>query len=484
MNKKDNQQNQNQKLWAGRSAEATDRLLDKFNSSFYFDFRLWKEDIAGSLAHAQMLSDCKIITQADYSSIKSGLETIYKQIEADTEGWFKANASAEDIHMAIEAKLTELIGEPGRKLHTARSRNDQVATDIRLWLKKENHKVRELLITLLERLTNLAERDEQVIMPGYTHLQKAQPISLGHHWLAHFERFSRDLERLSEIYKRLNVNPLGSGALAGTTYPIDRESTTKILGFGKTSNNSLDSVSDRDFIAEHQFASSMTMLHLSQLSEELIVWSSEEFAYIYLDDKFATGSSMMPQKKNPDIPELIRGKSGRVLGNLQAILTTIKGLPLAYNKDLQEDKEGLFDTLDNLRICLEIMDPFLASLKTNQQKMENAVTKSFCNATDAADYLVKKGKAFREAYSAVGKAVRLCLEKNCFLSDLPLTDWKSFDTAFEQDIFEAIDMRACLENRKSKGGTSPTKVREEIPIARESIKHHQNQISRERDNKT
>lgn len=457
-------------MWAGRSEEVTDKLLDIFNSSFSFDFMLWPFDIQASKAHAQMLAECQIISQLDLEEIIKGLSLIENEITQNPQAWFEARKDEEDIHMAIERRLTELIGDAARKLHTARSRNDQVATDLRLWLRQENIQIRELLTDLTKTLVSLAERDSEQIMPGYTHLQKAQPISLAHHWLAHYERFSRDCCRFAEIYKRLNLNPLGSGALAGTTYQIDRLLTTKILGFDGVCSNSLDAVSDRDFVAEHQFASSLLMVHLSQIAEELILWASEEFKFIELDDRFATGSSMMPQKKNPDIPELVRGKTGRVLGNLQAILVVLKGLPMAYNKDLQEDKEGLFDTCQTTKICLKIMAAFLKSIKLNSQVLTNAALKGFMNATDAADYLVKKGLPFREAYFVIGKAVQYCLTKNKNLNQLSLEEWKSFHELFDLDLQENIQIINCLQNRKSLGGTSPTRVREEIGKAWEEIK--------------
>ncbi|MDX1921377.1 MAG: argininosuccinate lyase [Candidatus Caenarcaniphilales bacterium] len=483
MNKKNSKKeasNQSTKLWAGRSSQPTEEILDIFNSSFSFDYRLWREDIQGSKAHAEMLAKVGVISKEDFKQILEGLDKIAKEIETDEKAWYEKNKGQEDIHMAIESQLTELIGEPARRLHTGRSRNDQVATDIRLWLRKENHITRQHILELLKTLITLAERDAEQILPGYTHLQRAQPISLGHHWMAHFERFKRDLQRFAEISVRVNINPLGSGALAGTTYPLDREFTTKKLGFASATQNSLDAVSDRDFIAEHQFASSLLMVHLSQLSEELILWSSDEFSFIKLDDRFATGSSMMPQKKNPDVPELIRGKSGRVIGNLQAILVTLKGLPLAYNKDLQEDKEGLFDTCSNLKICLQIMSAFLESIKINSQRMTEAAIKGFMNATDAADYLVKKNIPFREAYKAVGGAVKFCIENEKLLQDLTVTEWKSFHKNFDEDLNEAIKIQNCLENRKTLGGTSPTKVREGIPSARAYINYLQQILDDER----
>ncbi len=459
-----------QKLWAGRSEQSTDKLLDIFNASFRFDFRLWPFDIEASKAHAIMLCECQIINEQNLKEILEGLNSIETEILKDEKAWFMARQDEEDIHMAIERRLTELIGDSARKLHTARSRNDQVATDLRLWLRRENIENQKLLINLRQTFLELAERDCAQIMPGYTHLQRAQPISVGHHWLAHYERFSRDFARFTEIYKRLNCNPLGAGALAGTTYKINRLSTTKALNFAETCRNSLDAVSDRDFVAEHQFASGLLMVHLSQLSEELILWASEEFKFIELDNRFATGSSMMPQKKNPDIPELIRGKAGRVLGNLQAILIVLKGLPIAYNKDLQEDKEGLFDTCETVQICLKIMNSFLQSLKLNHDTLTKAALQGFMNATDAADYLVKKGVSFREAYYAVGKAVQYCLAQNKILNNLTIEEWQSFHEMFTADVQESIQIFNCLENRESLGGTSPTRVREEIGKAWEQLK--------------
>jgi argininosuccinate lyase len=455
----------NSKLWAGRSNQETSQLLDLFNSSFPFDFRLWEADIKASQAHAKMLGETQIIAKEDAEKITAGLKQICNQITENPQAWFKAHQNEEDIHMAIERQLTELIGDPARKLHTARSRNDQVATDIRLWLRKQNYQICSLINELRATLLKLAERDAAQIMPGYTHLQRAQPISLGHHWLAHYERFSRDYDRFTEIRARLKFSPLGSGALAGTTYPIDRQLTSMALGFTAPCNNSLDAVSDRDFVAEHQFTASLLMVHLSQLSEELILWSTDEFKFLELDDRFATGSSMMPQKKNPDVPELIRGKSGRVLGNLTAILMLLKGLPLAYNKDLQEDKEGLFDTCDTLQICLKIMSSFLDSLKINNDRLTRAAGAGFMNATDAADYLVKKGVPFREAYYAVGQAVQYCIKEQKLLNNLNEKELKTFHPKFDLGALEAIEPANCLQNRTSLGGTSPTTVRGEISKA-------------------
>ena len=460
------------KLWAGRSSSQTAALLDLFNSSFHFDFILWSYDLAGSRAHVQMLAAQKIIEEEACQDILRGLTKIEQEIEPDPEAWYQARRDEEDIHMAIENRLTELIGENAKKLHTARSRNDQVALDLRLWLIEEQKKTFKLLQDLRSTLLNLAERDSNQILPGYTHLQKAQPISLGHHWLAHYERITRDGKRLSEIHQRVQENPLGAGALAGTTYPIDRLQTTKSLNLKMACTNSLDAVSDRDFVAEHQFFSALLMVHLSQMAEELILWSSAEFNFIELDDRFATGSSMMPQKKNPDIPELLRGKTGRVLGNLQAILVVLKGLPLAYNKDLQEDKEGLFDTCRTILLALQVITAFLESIKINKQSLQKALVDGFLNATDAADYLVKKGVSFREAYQAVGEAVQFCLQNKKSLIDLTQVEWQKFHTLFSlnSNLKDHLQLENCLQKRLSFGGTSPTRVREQIPQKREEIK--------------
>jgi len=455
--------NLNKKLWSNQQAkESNNKLLEKFNNSFSYDFRLWEQDIKVSLTHIQMLLQQRIISESDHQQIKQGLQQIQQEISSNSQEWFRRFSEHEDIHTAIELRLTELIGDPGKKLHTARSRNDQVATDLRLWLREKQQSMQKQLIQLLKTFVDLAERDCDQIFPGYTHLQAAQPLSLGHYWLAHYERISRDLDRLQDFSKRLLICPLGSGALAGTSYDIDRDFTAQSLGFLRPSDNSLDSVSDRDFVAEYQFVCSLLIVHLSQLAEEIILWTSQEFAFMKLDKRMATGSSMMPQKLNPDVPELIRGKSGRILGNLQAILVTLKGLPLAYNKDLQEDKEMLFDTCDNVAICLDIILEFLLSLQLNTEKINQSIERGFLNATDGADYLVKRQVPFREAYRAMAEAVEFCIAKNYQLSDLSLSQWKNFHESFEEDIVEAISLRRCLMSRQSHGGTSPIKVREQI----------------------
>lgn len=455
------------KLWEGLSEKAPDGLLEEFNNSFCFDFRLWKADIAGSLAHAEMLQKTSLITEKDWLEIQTGLREIAQEINKDENAWLVQNKDSEDIHSAIESVLTAKIGEAGRRLHTARSRNDQVATDLRLWLREENYGIGALLLDLRQTFCDLAERDKNILMPGYTHLQKAQPISLGHHWMAHYERFSRDFDRLIDINKRLNICPLGAGALAGTTYPIDREFTAKKLGFDRPSNNSLDSVSDRDFVAEYLFLCSLCGIHLSQVSEELINWSSQEWGFITLDSAFATGSSMMPQKKNPDIPELIRGKTGRLLGNLISMLSVLKALPLAYNKDLQEDKEALFDSCDTIKISLRIINLFLKSIEINDEIMCKKASTGFLNATDLADSFVKNGLAFRDAYKAVGKLVRKGIETGKELQDLD---------EISPEIISQIKPEICMQNRKSFGGTSPERVFEQILCAKEILQKQKNNI--------
>ncbi|MDX1918654.1 MAG: argininosuccinate lyase [Candidatus Caenarcaniphilales bacterium] len=470
------------KLWQGRFSSAAHTLLENFNNSLTFDWRLWQVDILGSLVHAEMLCKQGIITREDYNQIKSGLEVIALEISPDPQAWFWAHSEYEDIHSALEGVLTERIGEAGRRLHTARSRNDQVATDLKLWLRSVNYDLSELLLGLLEVMIGLAKRDYALILPGYTHLQTAQYISLGHHWLAHFERFSRDLIRLRQCRHNLKEScPLGSGALAGTTFPIDRHFSATELGFSAPSNNSLDSVSDRDFVAEHHFVSALIGVHISQLAEELILWVSEEFGFFELDEGFSTGSSMMPQKKNPDIPELLRGKSARLIGHLQSVLTLLKGLPLAYNKDLQEDKELLFDSCETLTLSLQILAPFLGSLKVRAERLSQLTAKSFMNATDAADYLAKKGVPFREAYAAVGQAVRYCLAQNLYLVDLTLTQWQSFHPEYASDISEVLSPENCLSDRRSYGGTSPEQVKLQIDLQTEKLNHHQESLKIERE---
>lgn len=458
-------ENNSDKLWGSRFKTSAAEILEEFNASIGFDYRLYEEDITGSLAHAEMLQETGIIKEEDFKEIKRGLLLIKAEIEQDPAEWAKGKEAEEDIHMAIEKRLVEIIGDTGKRLHTARSRNDQVVTDLRLWLKKQTRSQIELCQTLRKTLCQRAEKDIDIIMPGYTHLQQAQPISLGHFWLAHEARFSRDTERLEDCLKRIDVNPLGSGALAGTSHPIDREMTCKKLGFARNSENSLDAVSDRDFVAEYEFCLSMIMTHLSQLAEEMILWNSKEFSFIEIDDAYATGSSMMPQKKNPDIPELLRGKTGRVIGVLNALLITLKSLPLAYNKDLQEDKEQLFMASDTVMKCLQIAKEFLENISPNKERMYEAVYKSYADATDVADYLVAKGVPFRVAYEVTGKAVAYALERGRLLKELSVSEWTSFHQAFTDDMTSLLQPELLVDSRKVAGGTARSQVKEALEFS-------------------
>ena len=443
------------KLWGGRFAKATDALVEEFTASIAFDRRLYRQDIQGSIAHARMLVRQGILTPEEGEKIIAGLEEIEKEIEGSQ---FTFTAAREDIHMHIEARLQEKVGPVAGKLHTARSRNDQVATDLHLYVKEEAAAVMALIAGLQETILGLAERHLGVIMPGYTHLQRAQPILFSHHLLAYFEMLERDWQRFRDCRRRADSSPLGAGALAGTSFPIDRQFTASQLNFSSCYRNSIDAVSDRDFVLEFLAAAAILMQHLSRFCEELILWSSQEFAFIELDDAFATGSSIMPQKKNPDVPELIRGKTGRVYGNLIALLTTMKGLPLAYNKDLQEDKEPLFDTVDTIKNCLTIFAPLLASMEVKEENMARAAAEGFANATDAADYLAKKGLPFREAHRVVGNLVRYCLEEGKGLAELRLEEFRRFSLAFGPDIIEAIQTKNVVAARTSYGGTAPGQV--------------------------
>jgi len=443
------------KLWGGRFARATDALVEEFTASIGFDRRLYRQDIAGSIAHTRMLVRQGILAPDEGERIIAGLEEIREEIE---KGQFTYTAAREDIHMHIEARLQEKIGPVAGKLHTARSRNDQVATDLHLYVKEEAAAVMALIARLQETILHLAEKHLGVIMPGYTHLQRAQPILFSHHLLAYFEMLERDWQRFRDCACRADCSPLGAGALAGTSFPIDRQFTASQLNFSSCYRNSLDAVSDRDFVLEFLAAAAILMQHLSRFCEELILWSSQEFAFIELDDAFATGSSIMPQKKNPDVPELIRGKTGRVYGNLIALLTTMKGLPLAYNKDLQEDKEPLFDTVDTIKNCLTIFAPLLASMEVKEENMARAAAEGFANATDAADYLAKKGVPFREAHRIVGNIVRYCLEEGKGLAELRLEEFRRFSLAFGPDIIEAIQTKNVVAARTSYGGTAPGQV--------------------------
>jgi len=440
-----------EKLWAGRAAKQMDQLADDFNSSIHFDQRMFEEDLTGSMAHAAMLGAKGINSPEDTEAILAGLESILADLKS---GALEIDPAAEDIHMFNEAELTRRIGDAGKRLHTARSRNDQVALDLRLWLRKEIGNIRSLVAELIRAICHKAQDSRDAIVPGYTHLQRAQPIVFAHHLLAYGMMLERDLGRLSDAAKRVNISPLGSGALAGTTYPIDREMTAKALGMNGYTLNSIDGVSDRDFVAETCSALALLMMHLSRLSEELILWCSWEFRYVELDDAYTTGSSIMPQKKNADMAELIRGKTGRVYGNLMGILTVLKGLPLAYNKDMQEDKEGLFDSVDTAKMCLQVMTPMIATMTINRESMRNAAAKGFINATDLADYLVRKGLPFRSAYKIVGQIVAECTNKGLVLETLPLEAYQAHSELFTEDLFDAISLETCVSQRTSPGSVS------------------------------
>ncbi len=451
------------KLWGGRFSKGTDKLVEDFHSSISFDQRLYQEDILGSLAHSKMLAACGIISPEEAEKIKEGLLEVLEDIKSGRAGF---EISAEDIHMNIEKLLTEKIGAAGKKLHTARSRNDQIATDTKLYLKKEIKAVLELIFKLQKTLTEMSFNHLNTVMPGYTHLQKAQPITFAYHIMAYFQMFARDYHRLTDCLRRMDSSPLGSGALAGTTFPIDREMTCKELGFAETASNAMDGVSDRDYAIEFAAAASIIMMHLSRFCEEIILWSSNEFNFIKLDDAYSTGSSIMPQKKNPDVAELIRGKTGRVYGSLMALLTIMKGLPLAYNKDMQEDKEALFDVIDTLKGCLMVFTPMLATLKVNHEKMRESARGGFINATDMADYLAARDLPFREAHEIVGRIVLYCEERGMALDDLNLREMQSFSPVFGEDIFEAISIENCVNARRSLGGPAPEMVMLQIEEAK------------------
>ena len=454
------------KMWAGRTAGKTDQIADDFNSSIHFDQRLYKEDIAGSIAHAKMLAKQQIIPEDSAKDIIKGLEGI----EADLDqGKLDFDPTAEDIHMFIEEVLTERIGADGKMLHTARSRNDQVALDIRLYMRKENHAIQQLLTDLVSALCDKAEEYKAALMPGYTHLQRAQPITFGHQLMAYAYMFMRDKSRLADMEKRMNYDPIGSCALAGTTYDTDRFYEASLLGFAGPVPNSLDGVSDRDHVVEDLSDLSMVMMHLSRLSEEIVLWSSWEFHFVTLDDAYTTGSSIMPQKKNPDMAELTRGKTGRVYGHLMGLLTTLKGLPLAYNKDMQEDKEGLFDAVDSVKMCLATFIPMIETMQANEDAMLKAAQRGFINATDLADYLTKKGLPFRDAYHLSGQLVAKCIKEETVLEDLPLPELQQFSSLFEEDVYQAIDLHNCLEKRKSFGGPSPASVQAQVAEVRQQL---------------
>ena len=454
------------KLWGGRFSKNTNELVDAFNASIDFDKRLYNEDIRGSIAHAKMLAKCGIIPAEDGEKIVAGLKDILADIEA---GNFSFEVALEDIHMNVEARLTERIGQAGARLHTARSRNDQVALDMHMYMKREVAEIAELLINFEKALLTVAKKHDKTLMPGYTHLQRAQPITFAHHMLAYFNMLQRDFRRLLGVWEGADMMPLGAGAIAGTTFPIDRHDVAAQLNFGKVYCNSMDAVSDRDYVIEFLSFASMLMMHMSRLSEEICLWSSTEFGFIELDDAFATGSSMMPQKKNPDIAELVRGKTGRVYGHLQAMLVTAKGLPLTYNKDLQEDKEGFFDAVDTIKFSLAVYRDMILTMTVNVDKMQQAVSKDFSNATDLADYLVRKGLPFRQAHEVVGKCVAYAILNDKFLPEISLEEYKEFSELFEADLLEALKPYNCVAARKSYGGPAFTENEKQFAIGDEVI---------------
>ena len=454
------------KLWGGRFQQSPDKKVDAFNSSIRFDKRMYKQDIKGSVAHATMLGRQNIIPKEDSDKIVAELKNILNDIE---DGKVEFEIDAEDIHMNIEKILIERIGDAGKRLHTGRSRNDQVALDIRMYLMDETADIEEMLIHTLNVLVDLASDHTETIMPGYTHLQKAQPVTFAHHLMAYFEMFKRDLSRLRDCRKRTNVMPLGSGALAGTTYPLDREFVASELGFDAVTMNSLDGVSDRDFVIELANCLALVMMHLSRFCEELILWSSNEFSFVEMDDAFSTGSSIMPQKKNPDVAELIRGKAGRVYGHLMGLLTTMKGIPLAYNKDMQEDKEPIFDSIDTVKLCLPVFCDMIATMTVKKDNMLKGSKGGFTNATDVADYLVKKGLPFREAHAVVGRMVFYSNEHDKALDDLTMDECKEFSDIIEDDIYNAISMETCVNDRKVIGGPAKEVVEKAIADAKEFL---------------
>ena len=454
------------KMWAGRTDGATEQIADDFNSSIHFDSRMYRQDITGSMAHAAMLAAKNIITNEDAVQLIAGLEAILLDLDS---GALEFDMSCEDIHMFVEQVLTQRIGDVGKKLHTARSRNDQVALDIRMYLRAEIDEITGLVTELVKAVTDKAEAYKSAIMPGYTHLQRAHPITFGHHLMAYAMMLLRDLQRLADCRKRMNLSPIGCCALAGTTYDTDRYFEAERLGFDGICLNSLDGVSDRDFCAELMSAIAVLMMHLSRFSEEIILWSSWEFKFVELSDAYTTGSSIMPQKKNPDMAELVRGKTGRVYGDLMALLTTLKGLPLAYNKDMQEDKEAVFDAVDTVKMCLKVFTGMVATMTANTANMKLAAQRGFINATDLADYLVKKGMPFRSAYKISGSLVALCIRENTVLEQLPLDTYKTYSDLFEEDLYEAIDLVACVEKRISVGGPSVSQVEKQIQYVKEVI---------------
>ena len=454
------------KLWAGRTDGKTEQIADDFNSSIHFDCRMFRQDITGSMAHAAMLAAKGIIGQEDADTLIAGLESILSDLES---GALEFDMTCEDIHMFVEQMLTERLGEVGKKLHTARSRNDQVALDIRMYLRDEMDAISALVKELITAVTDKAEEYKAAIMPGYTHLQRAQPITFGHHLMAYAMMLLRDVERLADCRRRTNRSPIGCCALAGTTYDTDRVMEAQALGFDSLCLNSIDGVSDRDFCAELLSALSILMMHLSRFSEEVVLWSSWEFKFLALSDAYTTGSSIMPQKKNPDMAELVRGKTGRVYGDLMALLTTLKGLPLAYNKDMQEDKESVFDACDTVKMCLQVFTGMIATMKASTDNMKQAAQKGFINATDLADYLVKKGMPFRSAYKISGQIVAKCIAEHTVLETVPLEVYQSFSPLFEEDLYHEIALTVCVEKRISQGGTSITSVEQQISWVRDQL---------------
>lgn len=455
------------KMWAGRFSKEVDERVNDFNSSISFDARMYKHDIKGSIAHATMLGECGIISREDSDKIIEGLQSILADIESSK---LTFDMTAEDIHMFIEAELTKRIGDAGKRLHTARSRNDQVALDIRMYLLDETKTIIDFVKELIQTITVLAEDNLNTVMPGYTHLQRAQPITFAHHLMAYANMLLRDKGRLEDTIKRMSFMPLGSGALATTTYPINRQRVCDLLEFSEITQNSLDGVSDRDFCIELCSAISILMMHLSRFSEEIILWCSWEFKFVELDDAYSTGSSIMPQKKNPDVTELIRGKTGRVYGDLQTLLTMMKGISLAYNKDMQEDKEAIFDAVDTVKLCLKTFIPMLATMRVIPQNMRNAAAKGFINATDCADYLVKKGMPFRDAYKITGRLVAICIEKELTLETLPLEEYKLLSECFDNDVYDAISLDTCVNQRKVYGGPAPESVAKQIEYVKNANK--------------
>lgn len=458
------------KLWGGRFTKETNELVNNFNASISFDQKFYKQDIQGSIAHATMLATQGIISEDEGKQITDGLKGILSDIES---GKLEITDEYEDIHTFMEATLIERIGDAGKKLHTGRSRNDQVALDMRLYTRDEVKNVDEEVRELMEVILRIIKENVDTYMPGFTHLQKAQPVTVAHHFSAYFEMFRRDRSRLHDIYNRMNYCPLGAGALAGTTYPLNREMTAELLGFAGPTLNSMDSVSDRDYVIEFLSALSTIMMHLSRFSEEICIWNSNEYKFIELDDAFSTGSSIMPQKKNPDIAELVRGKTGRVYGALMSILTTMKGIPLAYNKDMQEDKELTFDAIDTVKGCVSLFKGMIDTMKFNDTRMEDSAKKGFTNATDAADYLVKKGVPFRDAHGIVGQLVLMCIDKGIALDDLSLDEYKKISPVFEEDVYEAISLKTCVEKRLTLGAPGPEVMNKVIGLYDEYMKNNQ-----------